>query len=48
MNMPAYGYDIPVIMHIFERIVILDFRRKIAEGPPQEGRANPAYPGVKA
>jgi branched-chain amino acid transport system ATP-binding protein len=35
-------HDIPVIMNISDKIVVLDFGRKIAEGTPREVRANPA------
>jgi branched-chain amino acid transport system ATP-binding protein len=35
-------HDIPVIMEISDKIVVLDFGRKIAEGVPQEVQANPA------
>ena len=35
-------HDIPVIMNISDKIVVLDFGRKIAEGTPLEVRANPA------
>ena len=35
-------HDIPVIMNISDRIVVLDFGAKIAEGTPQKVRANPA------
>jgi len=35
-------HDIPVIMDSSDKIVVLDFGRKIAEGPPREVQANPA------
>jgi branched-chain amino acid transport system ATP-binding protein len=35
-------HDIPVIMEISDKIVVLDFGRKIAEGLPEEVQANPA------
>ena len=35
-------HDIPVIMDISDKIVVLDFGRKIAEGAPREVRENPA------
>ncbi len=35
-------HDIPVIMNISDKIVVLDFGRKIADGAPQEVRSNPA------
>ena len=35
-------HDIPVIMDISDKIVVLDFGRKIAEGTPREVQANPA------
>ena len=35
-------HDIPVIMDISDKIVVLDFGRKIAEGAPQAVQANPA------
>ncbi len=45
-------HDIPVIMNISDKIVVLDFGRNIAEGTPQEVRANPAviaaYLGAEA
>jgi len=35
-------HDIDVIMDISDRVVVLDFGRKIAEGTPDEVRNNPA------
>ncbi len=35
-------HDIPVIMDISDKIVVLDFGRKIAEGTPHEVQANEA------
>jgi branched-chain amino acid transport system ATP-binding protein len=35
-------HDIPVILEISDKIVVLDFGKKIAEGNPQEVRSNPA------
>jgi branched-chain amino acid transport system ATP-binding protein len=35
-------HDIPVIMTISDKIIVLDFGRKIADGPPEEVRASPA------
>jgi ABC-type branched-subunit amino acid transport system ATPase component len=35
-------HDIPVIMNISDKIVVLDFGRKISEGTPREVRADPA------
>jgi branched-chain amino acid transport system ATP-binding protein len=35
-------HDIPVIMSLSDKIIVLDFGHKIADGPPQEVRANPA------
>ena len=35
-------HDIPVIMEISDKIVVLDFGRKIAEGDPQHVQNNPA------
>jgi len=35
-------HDIPVIMEISEKVVVLDFGKKIAEGTPAQVQANEA------
>ena len=35
-------HDIPVIMSISDKIIVLDFGRQIADGTPQDVRSNPA------
>ena len=35
-------HDIPVIMDLSDKIVVLDFGKKIADGPPQQVQADPA------
>ena len=35
-------HDIPVVMDLSDKIVVLDFGRKIAEGPPQQVQNDPA------
>ncbi len=42
MSFLIVEHDIPVIMDISDKIVVLDFGRKIAEGTPQEVQANEA------
>ena len=42
MSFLIVEHDIPVIMEISDKIVVLDFGRKIAEGLPAEVRANQA------
>jgi branched-chain amino acid transport system ATP-binding protein len=51
MSFLIVEHDIPVIMDISDKIVVLDFGKKIAEGAPREVRANPqviaAYLGAE-
>ncbi len=42
MSFLIVEHDIPVIMDISDKIVVLDFGRKIAEGAPHEVQANEA------
>jgi branched-chain amino acid transport system ATP-binding protein len=42
MSFLIVEHDIPVIMDISDKIVVLDFGRKIAEGSPTEVQANEA------
>ena len=42
MSFLIVEHDIPVIMDISDKIVVLDFGRKIAEGTPHEVQANEA------
>ena len=42
MSFLIVEHDIPVIMDISDKIVVLDFGRKIAEGTPTEVQANEA------
>lgn len=42
MSFLIVEHDIPVIMDISDKIVVLDFGRKIAEGTPRQVQADPA------
>ena len=42
MSFLIVEHDIPVIMDISDKIVVLDFGRKIADGTPQQVRTNEA------
>jgi branched-chain amino acid transport system ATP-binding protein len=43
-------HDMSVVMDISDRVVVLDYGRKLADGPPDEVRSSPeviaAYLGV--
>ena len=40
--MVVIDHDIDVVMDIADRVVVLDFGRRIAQGTPQEVRNDPA------
>ena len=42
MSFLIVEHDIPVIMDISDKIVVLDFGRKIADGTPQQVQADEA------
>ncbi|MDE3076205.1 MAG: ATP-binding cassette domain-containing protein, partial [Chloroflexota bacterium] len=51
MTILLVEHDMEFVMGLAQRILVLDYGRKLAEGPPDEVRANPqvvaAYLGVE-
>jgi len=41
LSMIIVEHNMPFVMSISERVIVLDYGRKIADGPPEEVQADP-------